>query len=319
MENTNNLSINSESEVGIHFLRPERTEDFFTTSASFAEYGEQDRNSVQDNGFRRSSIDNISTAKRMLRHMSSESTYLSPLQHDSQPNTSTIFDFEQEYKPTSVQNQQRLKKKTTGPVHNSKYKAKMCKNWVNKGQCPYYEKCQFAHGHQEIEKWSNRRTKVQPKHLYANVMETHKLERSSSLNNMFNNQNVDYSRTHHEELTEMLFQTPLQSNNEEMFGYSHERQNLFQPMFSHSNHIAQVPQDKMPPLRRYPTEPDADQVDSFGFVTEQLNTQYKRVNSNETFEFELNQLNSQVKELHFETHNTFIKQTSKNNSSFEMN
>lgn len=51
------------------------------------------------------------------------------------------------------------KKKTTGPVHNAKYKAKLCKNWIQRGACPYYEKCQFAHGEHEIIKWAIRRTK----------------------------------------------------------------------------------------------------------------------------------------------------------------
>jgi hypothetical protein len=32
------------------------------------------------------------------------------------------------------------KKKTTGPVHNAKYKAKLCKNWTIKGACQYFEK-----------------------------------------------------------------------------------------------------------------------------------------------------------------------------------
>jgi len=54
-----------------------------------------------------------------------------------------------------------LKKKTTGPVHNQRYKAKMCKNWIKTGACPYFEKCQFAHGSYELEKWSTRRTRTQ--------------------------------------------------------------------------------------------------------------------------------------------------------------
>eukprot|EP00516_Mucochytrium_quahogii_P000765 CAMPEP_0203762618 /NCGR_PEP_ID=MMETSP0098-20131031/15462_1 /ASSEMBLY_ACC=CAM_ASM_000208 /TAXON_ID=96639 /ORGANISM=" , Strain NY0313808BC1" /LENGTH=201 /DNA_ID=CAMNT_0050657099 /DNA_START=320 /DNA_END=922 /DNA_ORIENTATION=+ len=47
------------------------------------------------------------------------------------------------------------KKKTTGPYHNSRYKAKMCKNWVQNGSCPYNEKCQFAHGSSELFKWAS--------------------------------------------------------------------------------------------------------------------------------------------------------------------
>lgn len=55
------------------------------------------------------------------------------------------------------QNPPGIKKKTTGPVHNSKYKAKLCNNWMTRGVCPYHEKCQFAHGVEEIEKWEIRR------------------------------------------------------------------------------------------------------------------------------------------------------------------
>ncbi|GBG27661.1 mRNA decay activator protein ZFP36L2 [Hondaea fermentalgiana] len=49
---------------------------------------------------------------------------------------------------------ERGRKKTTGPIHNPRYKAKMCKNWVREGKCPYSEKCQFAHGVSELEKWN---------------------------------------------------------------------------------------------------------------------------------------------------------------------
>jgi hypothetical protein len=32
---------------------------------------------------------------------------------------------------------------------NPKYKTKLCSNWVRYGMCPYYEKCQFAHGYND--------------------------------------------------------------------------------------------------------------------------------------------------------------------------
>lgn len=57
-------------------------------------------------------------------------------------------------------------KKITGPFHNTKYKGKLCKNWMRAlnatgmGNCQYNEKCQFAHGEEEIEKWSARRVKT---------------------------------------------------------------------------------------------------------------------------------------------------------------
>jgi len=60
---------------------------------------------------------------------------------------------------TGSKNKTRGKKKTTGPLHNSRYKAKMCKNWMENGSCPYFEKCQFAHGMHELEKWAARRMK----------------------------------------------------------------------------------------------------------------------------------------------------------------
>mmetsp|Transcript_14114 Transcript_14114/g.25068 ORF Transcript_14114/g.25068 Transcript_14114/m.25068 type:complete len:523 (+) Transcript_14114:595-2163(+) len=60
----------------------------------------------------------------------------------------------------SSANGKSAKKKTTGPVHNSRYKAKMCKNWIKNGSCPYFEKCQFAHGSYELEKWATRRARL---------------------------------------------------------------------------------------------------------------------------------------------------------------
>ena len=61
---------------------------------------------------------------------------------------------------TSRHEKTKTKKKTTGPVHNARYKAKLCKNWAKTGFCPYFEKCQFAHGAQELEKWANRRARM---------------------------------------------------------------------------------------------------------------------------------------------------------------
>jgi hypothetical protein len=34
--------------------------------------------------------------------------------------------------------------------HNAKYKTELCKNWVERGSCPYGAKCQFAHGTDEM-------------------------------------------------------------------------------------------------------------------------------------------------------------------------
>lgn len=49
------------------------------------------------------------------------------------------------------------KKKTTGPIHNGRYKQVLCNQWVKTGSCPYTFKCQYAHGEEELELWSDRR------------------------------------------------------------------------------------------------------------------------------------------------------------------
>eukprot|EP00924_Labyrinthula_sp_SR-Ha-C_P005403 augustus_masked-scaffold_1-processed-gene-30.1-mRNA-1 protein AED:1.00 eAED:1.00 QI:0/-1/0/0/-1/1/1/0/268 len=78
----------------------------------------------------------------------------------SESSESINFPTDQRSRFLSVVETSKPKKKTTGPVHNAKYKAKLCKNWVNKGVCPYYEKCQFAHGEHEVQKWAMRRKKL---------------------------------------------------------------------------------------------------------------------------------------------------------------
>ena len=50
--------------------------------------------------------------------------------------------------------------KSTGPHHNARYKAKLCKNWQRDGICPYYQKCQFAHGEAELLKWNQFRVRT---------------------------------------------------------------------------------------------------------------------------------------------------------------
>lgn len=58
--------------------------------------------------------------------------------------------------------QQPAKKKTTGPIHNPRYKSILCDHWErNKGNCPYAEKCQFAHGPAELAKWQAHRQRQQ--------------------------------------------------------------------------------------------------------------------------------------------------------------
>ena len=47
-----------------------------------------------------------------------------------------------------------------GPVNNKKYKISMCKKWTETGSCSYNEKCQFAHGPQELELWRSKKSKI---------------------------------------------------------------------------------------------------------------------------------------------------------------
>ena len=47
------------------------------------------------------------------------------------------------------------KKVPTGPRANPLYKTRLCMNFQSTGSCPYTEKCQFAHGVKELEKWEN--------------------------------------------------------------------------------------------------------------------------------------------------------------------
>jgi len=50
------------------------------------------------------------------------------------------------------------KKTPTGPRANPLYKTRLCMNYQSTGSCPYTEKCQFAHGAKELEKWESWRT-----------------------------------------------------------------------------------------------------------------------------------------------------------------
>jgi hypothetical protein len=50
------------------------------------------------------------------------------------------------------------KKAPTGPRANPLYKTRLCMNFQSTGICPYTDKCQFAHGVKELEKWESWRT-----------------------------------------------------------------------------------------------------------------------------------------------------------------
>jgi len=54
----------------------------------------------------------------------------------------------------SSEKDKNLDKKTpTGPRANPLYKTRLCMNYQTTGSCPYTEKCQFAHGIEELQKW----------------------------------------------------------------------------------------------------------------------------------------------------------------------
>jgi len=54
------------------------------------------------------------------------------------------------------------KKAPTGPRANPLYKTRLCMNYQSTGSCPYTEKCQFAHGVAELEKWETWRVGHKP-------------------------------------------------------------------------------------------------------------------------------------------------------------
>jgi hypothetical protein len=54
------------------------------------------------------------------------------------------------------------KKTPTGPRANPLYKTRLCMNFQTTGSCPYTEKCQFAHGVTELEKWESWRVSHKP-------------------------------------------------------------------------------------------------------------------------------------------------------------
>lgn len=51
------------------------------------------------------------------------------------------------------------KKFSTGPQWNMLYKTRLCANYQTTGQCPYFQKCQFAHGENELARWEAWRVK----------------------------------------------------------------------------------------------------------------------------------------------------------------
>lgn len=63
-----------------------------------------------------------------------------------------------------LKTQDKMEKKVpTGPKANPLYKTRLCMNFQTTGSCPYTEKCQFAHGVKELEKWENWRNSQKDK------------------------------------------------------------------------------------------------------------------------------------------------------------
>lgn len=44
-----------------------------------------------------------------------------------------------------------LNKRSKKTVDGTKYKTEMCRNWVELGQCQYGQKCNFAHGYEDLQ------------------------------------------------------------------------------------------------------------------------------------------------------------------------
>jgi len=64
-----------------------------------------------------------------------------------------------ELKLTTTEKAVGEKKVPTGPRANPLYKTRLCMNFQSTGVCPYTDKCQFAHGVQELEQWEQWRKK----------------------------------------------------------------------------------------------------------------------------------------------------------------
>ncbi|OMJ92962.1 hypothetical protein SteCoe_4183 [Stentor coeruleus] len=49
-----------------------------------------------------------------------------------------------------ITNLQVLRSKSKKPIDSTKYKTEMCRNWVETNTCQYSDKCNFAHGFDEL-------------------------------------------------------------------------------------------------------------------------------------------------------------------------
>ena len=53
---------------------------------------------------------------------------------------------------------EKIVKTPKGPVNNEYYKTRICKRYLENSVCPYNNKCQYAHGEKELEKWTRKKS-----------------------------------------------------------------------------------------------------------------------------------------------------------------
>ena len=80
---------------------------------------------------------------------------LAPAKHTERPRRGSLPELKTAEKVTE-------KKAPTGPRANPLYKTRLCMNFQSTGSCPYTDKCQFAHGVKELEKWEAWRNTHKP-------------------------------------------------------------------------------------------------------------------------------------------------------------
>jgi len=73
------------------------------------------------------------------------------------------------------------KKVPTGPRANPLYKTRLCMNFQTTGSCPYTDKCQFAHGVKELEKWESWRNSQKNEEARSEMQPDEGRSRSQSL------------------------------------------------------------------------------------------------------------------------------------------
>lgn len=128
-----------------------------------------------------------------------------------------------------------VRKKTTGPIHNPRYKSILCDHWErNGGTCPYAEKCQFAHGPDELAKWQAHRARQ------------HQLQQQQQSQHVMHQQAAPMQIA-----VAMSMQIPLQQPR-----YVNPQTNAFQqqvppPHMHHMSHMQQQQGIQVPPLQMH--------------------------------------------------------------------